>query len=380
MYFEITEAQSKQDLTEILQLQANNHRDRLSEVEKQKNGFLSVKHDPAVLEAMNHKVPQIIAKANGRVVGFAMVMLESFSDAVPELRPLFETLRKISYKGKKITEYQYYVMGQICVDEKYRSLGMVDKLYQKHKEIYSGRFEICVTEIASGNIRSMKAHQRVGFEIVHTFRDATDEWNIVVWNWKYKKMDGLESLKKLIHALGPLPEEDWSTFVALWTPFNARRKEILTAPGETEKYLYFVVEGVQRVYYFDEQNREATLVFSYPPSFGGVLDSLMLKKPSRYFYETLTPSIFLRAPFADLEGLMKTRPSIENLIREGITQALSGVLERLVELQCFSSEEKFKQLMQRSPHIFQLVPHKYLANYLGIDPTNFSKLINKTRI
>jgi CRP-like cAMP-binding protein len=190
----------------------------------------------------------------------------------------------------------------------------------------------------------------------------------------------ISALKKLVDALGPLSENDWNAFASLWTPFSAKRKEVLTATGEMEKYLYCVIEGVQRVYYFDEQNREATLVFSYPPSFGGVLDSLMLQKPSRYFYETLTPSVFLRASYSELEKLMKTRPPIEAMIREGITQALSGVLERLVELQCFSSEEKFKKLLQRSPHILQLVPHKYLANYLGIDPTNFSKLLNGTRI
>ena len=28
------------------------------------------------------------------------------------------------------------------------------------------------------------AHERVGFEIVNTFRDATDEWNILILNFK----------------------------------------------------------------------------------------------------------------------------------------------------------------------------------------------------
>jgi hypothetical protein len=77
---------------------------------------------------------------------------------------------------------------------------------------------------------------------------------------------------------------------------------------------------------------------------------------------------------------MHVHPNINTMIRKGITAALSGLLERIVELQCFSSEEKFRKLMQRSPHILQLVPHKYLANYLGIDPTNFSKLINSVKI
>jgi CRP-like cAMP-binding protein len=192
--------------------------------------------------------------------------------------------------------------------------------------------------------------------------------------------EALQELKQLIDHTQLLSQEDWHVFSTIWSPFSTKRKEIITAAGEREKYLYFVVEGVQRVYYFDEQNREATLVFTYAPSFGGVLDALMLQQPSRYYYETLTASAFLRAPFSDLQQLMETRPAIETMIRQGITQTLSGVLQRLVELQCYSSEEKFKSLLQRSPHILQLVPHKYLANYLGIDATNFSKHINKVKV
>ncbi|MFT3705909.1 MAG: Crp/Fnr family transcriptional regulator [Agriterribacter sp.] len=192
--------------------------------------------------------------------------------------------------------------------------------------------------------------------------------------------DAFSHIRKLTDAVHPLNESDWEAFQEIWIPLTAKRKEWLTRAGEKEKYLYFVVEGVQRVVYFDEQEREATLVFTYAPSFGGVLDSLMMQQPSRYFYETLTPSSFLRAPFSALQQLMETHPHIEYMIRKGITGAMSGLLERLVELQCYSSEEKFRKLLQRSPHILQLVPHKYIANYLGIDATNFSKLINTIRI
>lgn len=187
-------------------------------------------------------------------------------------------------------------------------------------------------------------------------------------------------LKNLIDSIYPLPEADWNEFAALWKPLSVKRKEIITASGEQEKYLYFVVDGVQRVYYMDDNNREATLVFTYAPSFGGVLDSMLLQKPSKYFYETLTPSSFFRTPFHDVQELMQKRPAVNSMILSGLSQVLSGVLERQVELQCYTSEEKFRKLLQRSPHILQLVPHKYLANYLGIDPTNFSKFINKIRI
>lgn len=193
-------------------------------------------------------------------------------------------------------------------------------------------------------------------------------------------IDSYSELRKIVTAIQPLSEVEWSAFSSLWMESSAKRKEQLTVIGEKEKHLYFVIEGIQRVYYFDDQNREATLVFTYAPSFGGVLDSLMMQQPSKYYYETLTPSKFLRASAHDLHSLIDQHPAIDKLIRKGITTSLSGLLERLVELQCYSSEERFRRLLNRSPHILQLIPHKYLANYIGIDATNFSKLINSVRI
>lgn len=190
----------------------------------------------------------------------------------------------------------------------------------------------------------------------------------------------IEQLKLTCNAIHKLSEAEWEAFATIWTPMQAKRKEQLTLAGNIEKQLYFVYEGVQRVYYFDETGKEATILFTYTPSFGGVIDSFLLQQRSRFNYETLTPSKFLVADESALQKLILNHTGIETLIRKGVTNALSGVMERLVELQCFSSEEKFKQLLQRSPHILQLVPHKYLANYLGIDATNFSKLMNKIRI
>ena len=190
----------------------------------------------------------------------------------------------------------------------------------------------------------------------------------------------LQILRELVLPVQPLTEEEWQDFEKVWTPFEASRKQLITVAGEKEKYLYLVLSGIQRVFYADDENREATIVFTYAPSFGGVLDAFLLQQPSRYFYETLTPSTFLRAPYTEVERLMHKYHAIATFMLKGVSLATSGVLERLVEVQCYTAEQRFKKLLQRSPHILQLIPHKYLANYLGMDATNFSKLLNKVRI
>jgi hypothetical protein len=56
------------------------------------------------------------------------------------------------------------------------------------------------------------------------------------------------------------------------------------------------------------------------------------------------------------------------------------VLVRQIETQSMSAEQRFRALLARSPHLLHLVPHKYIANYLGMDPTNFSKLLGQVRL
>ena len=190
----------------------------------------------------------------------------------------------------------------------------------------------------------------------------------------------LQLLKLMVDSVVPIPDSAWKDFASIWSPCSAGRKQILTEAGTHEKYLYFVLEGTQRVFYFDEHGREATLIFTYPPSFGGVLDAMMSGKPSRYNYQTLSPSRFLRTTYVQLDLLRQSHTSIADFMHCSLGAVVGGLLERMAELQCFSSEEKFRSLLSRSPHILQQVPHKYLANYLGIDPTNFSKLINSVVI
>src|ERR1044072_110018 len=157
-------------------------------------------------------------------------------------------------------------------------------------------------------------------------------------------------LRQYISKIQPLNENELDALCSPWQLLTVKRKTILTAAGETERYLYFILEGVQRAFYMSEQNKEATIVFTYPPSFSGVADSFLTQTPSIYFLETLTASKFLRTNYDAIAGLMDTYPAIRSLFLRATAEALKGSLLRHVELQCYTNEEKFRTLMQRSPH------------------------------
>jgi CRP-like cAMP-binding protein len=194
------------------------------------------------------------------------------------------------------------------------------------------------------------------------------------------QLQELDTLHDFVNKLHPLKRNEWEDFSSIWIPVSFKRKTILTAAGETERNLYFVLEGVQRAFYIGSGHPEATIVFTYPYSFSGVADSFLTQQPSKYFLETLTSSKMLRTSFQQVQQMMDKYHNFERWVRLAASHSLKGVLERQVELLSFSAEEKFKTLLNRSPHVLQMIPHKYLASYLGIDPSTFSKLLATVRL
>lgn len=179
-----TIAQTNEDLRQILTLQqANLYKNTPTEYQ-QDQGFTTVEHSFAMIQQMNNALPQVIAKDGDSVVGYALVMPRSFGALVPELAPMFNIVAALDWKGKSIGDYRFYVMGQICVAQSHRGQGIFDGLYAKHKALYAPDFDLCVTEVAVRNTRSMRAHERVGFRTIHTYQDHTDVWNVVVWDWE----------------------------------------------------------------------------------------------------------------------------------------------------------------------------------------------------
>lgn len=179
-----TTVKGADDIRQILTLQKANLPESISNEMAASQGFVTVQHDFDLLTKMNEAIPQVIAIDDRQVVGYALTMLPSFQKLIPVLKSMFAMFRRIEFGGRKIADYNYYVMGQICVAQGYRGQGIFDGLYLKHKTLFADKFDFCITEIATRNTRSLRAHKRVGFETIHTFQDETDLWEIVIWDWR----------------------------------------------------------------------------------------------------------------------------------------------------------------------------------------------------
>ncbi len=175
---------TEDELLQIHQLNTINYRHHVTPEEKNKEGFVSWLYPPELLQQIQKLAPNIIVKDGDKVVGYALVTLREAAAFHKDLQTMFDNLSHITYKNQPLNNYHFYCMGQVCIDKAYRGKGIFNMLYQHHKKLYSKDFDMVITEISTSNIRSQRAHEKVGFETIYNYTDASDEWNVVVWDWK----------------------------------------------------------------------------------------------------------------------------------------------------------------------------------------------------
>ena len=172
----------------LLSLQQLNLKNNIDVVTQQSQGYLSFPYTNAILQRMMHTEPQPTAFAEGQVIGYALMTTLNVCQTIDLMLPLLKMFNQLTFNGKPLNEYRYYVMGQVCVRAGYRGIGVFDALYAQHREWFAERYDFVVTEIAADNLRSIAAHRRVGFQTLHRYFDTVSQktWEVVIWDFNAK--------------------------------------------------------------------------------------------------------------------------------------------------------------------------------------------------
>ena len=163
-----------------------NLKDNIDIVERAKEGFVTAVYDVPLLTLINTKKPSIIAKdtITNSVIGYALVYTRELRHHHRLIDDLFNTVDKLSYNGNDLIECDYVVVGQLCVAKEYRGIGIVQYLYSYYKEIYSSSYQYLVTDVARDNPRSLKAHLKSSFEVIHTIVFDGNTFDVILWDWR----------------------------------------------------------------------------------------------------------------------------------------------------------------------------------------------------
>lgn len=188
-------------------------------------------------------------------------------------------------------------------------------------------------------------------------------------------MTGLYNLFQNIH---PLPDDFWEELRPLVVEKEFPRKTLLLKEGKICKEIHFIIKGLARAFYFKNDSdvtsrvmREHDLIIP--------VNSFFRQQPSQENIELLEDSRLISLPYNLLMDLHERYPQFNYVTRVLTEHYYILSEERAFAMRMKSGRERYEQLLQHDPQIFQRVPLKHIASYLGMKPETLSRIRSRIR-
>ncbi|MCC5940344.1 MAG: Crp/Fnr family transcriptional regulator [Balneolaceae bacterium] len=138
--------------------------------------------------------------------------------------------------------------------------------------------------------------------------------------------------------------------------------------------LGYIINGAVRTYYVNEKGEEISYLLQVNDDVIGDYASYITGEKSQVKIETLLKT----------EVLYFDRKSMEQLIQKdvfwlGFAKQISDLAflsakKRLDELFFYTPEQRYLNLLKKSPEILNKIPQKHISSYLGITPQSLSRI------
>jgi len=152
------------------------------------------------------------------------------------------------------------------------------------------------------------------------------------------------------------------------------RNEFITTPGNTNTHMYFVLNGSLRVFIEDDVE-EHTIRFGYKNSFITALDSFLKDIPTIFYIQAIKKCQLKVISKTNFLKCMYASSNNQALWTQLLQEFVFQQIERENDLIINAPQKRFERVFKRSPHLFQEIPHKYIASYLRMTPETLSRIL-----
>lgn len=185
------------------------------------------------------------------------------------------------------------------------------------------------------------------------------------------------TLKQFLDTLSPISEVTWQRVEPLFTKSTLKKGDYFIEAGQLATQFAFIQTGVIRGFYRDRQGTEYNKHFFVAPSIVGGYTSLITGKPNQISQQALTDCQLLEANYQLLTALYDTCPDLERVGRRFAERYFVEKEQKEIEIVLLDAETRYRLFQQRYPGLEQQIAQYQIASYLGITPTQLSRIRKK---
>lgn len=188
-------------------------------------------------------------------------------------------------------------------------------------------------------------------------------------------MSNLEKVFGALSHVAGLSKEELDLSTDAWHITSYKKGHYYNEQKSVCKYLGFVLDGTFRSYILDAKTGEEKNVFFYSSNgFVVTFKSFIHQIPCDYHTQALTDSTVIQIHITDLLALYKQSHRWETFGRILAQEAFNVVMTRIEGFMFKTPEERYIDLVNQHPEIFNTVPLYHISSYLGIQGPSLSRI------
>lgn len=155
-----------------------------------------------------------------------------------------------------------------------------------------------------------------------------------------------------------------------------KKGDFFIKQGRIAQRMGYIEKGMLRIY-AESEEKEVTQWISTPGYFVTELSSFVFQKPSRLHLQALEETEMYVIEKEVHQKLCQQLPAWNEVDKKFIAKCFVMLEDRIFSHLYMTAEERYKQLMEINPVLFNSVPLQYLASMLGMTPETLSRLRRK---
>lgn len=182
--------------------------------------------------------------------------------------------------------------------------------------------------------------------------------------------------KYLEKGLGIKIEENISDMIsaeASFVKFPCKHSVLLEGMKSTN--LYFIISGIVRGYYIDEQGNDVTKCFSSENEFFSS-EGLRTGSISSFTIECLEECQCIKLSYEFVHRIIKKNENFKNLFITLYLKEVNKLENRVKNLTLMNAEERYINFCKQYPYLHERIELKYIASYIGIRAASLSRIRN----
>lgn len=182
-----------------------------------------------------------------------------------------------------------------------------------------------------------------------------------------------DQLRHHIQSLIEISEDELNPIDLFFERQTVPRKKFLLQEGNVCRFVAFLERGAVR-HFHTKNGDEKTCDISFEGRWVTDFQSFNTQQPAVINLQALEDSSFIIIQRDRLNALYAQYPKYETFGRLIAEQIAQRATEIAMSLSSDRPEERFRKLMLSQSDMFQRVPQKYIANFLGVSPETLSRI------